>query len=267
MAGAVSGSQATNDRPPLDKPVIMGGVRGPRQREGLVIELGTRATTRERRLARADRLEEWAAGNTQRSAEAYEAARRVADVIPMGQPILVGHHSERRHRRDIARIDSGMRQSFDTGRKAERQANSAAEIRAQAERAIYDDDPDAIERLEAKLAALEAAREAVKAKRAEIRKAGGAKLRAMSGWDREEVMRAAGAPQYRVTNLGGQVTQTRERLERLRRERVQGPRDRMITARFTSVCETCGAALVKGTAIRYNRQQGARCVSCPTEEA
>jgi hypothetical protein len=224
------------------------------------------STYRERRLARADRLDEWSGGNAAKSDAAYAGAKRIADGIPMGQPILVGHHSERGHRRDIARIDSGMRAAVETGRKAERQASSAAEIRAQADRAIYDDDPDAIERLTAKVAALEAEREAVKAKRAEIRKAGGAKLRAMSGWDREEVMRAAGAPQYRVTNLGGQITQTRDRLARLQRERVQGPRDRMITARFASSCEDCGAAIEKGSMIRYNRQQGARCASCPTEE-
>jgi Spy/CpxP family protein refolding chaperone len=66
-------------------------------------------TYRERRLRKAERLRGWAAKRTAKSAAAFESARVVADGIPMGQPILVGHHSERRHRRDIARIDSGMR--------------------------------------------------------------------------------------------------------------------------------------------------------------
>jgi hypothetical protein len=43
-------------------------------------------------------------------------------VIPFGQPILVGHHSEKRHRRDLARIDSGMSKGFEEGRKADRLA-------------------------------------------------------------------------------------------------------------------------------------------------
>jgi hypothetical protein len=159
-----------------------------------------------------------------------------------------------------------MRQSVETGRKAARQAGAAEEIRAQAERAIYDDDPDAIERLTAKLAGLEAKREAVKAKRAEIRKTHKAELKGKTAWEKEEVMRAAGVPQYSIANMGGLITTTRQRIERLQREKVQGPRDRMITARFSSSCEDCGAELEKGSMIRYNRQQGARCASCPTEE-
>jgi hypothetical protein len=216
-------------------------------------------------MARADRLEEWAGTNSAKSSAAYAGAKRIADQIPMGQPILVGHHSERGHRRDIARIDSGMSASIELGRKADRQVSSAAEIRAQADRAIYSDDADAIERLTAKLAEMEAERDAIKAKRAAVRKAGGAALRALSGWDREQVMRDAGAPQYAITNLGGRITAARQRIEQLQREKVQGPRDRMITARFASSCEDCGAAIEKGSMIRYNRQQGARCASCPTE--
>jgi hypothetical protein len=224
------------------------------------------STYRERRLARADRLDEWSGSNAAKSDAAYAGVKQIADMIPMGQPILVGHHSERRHRRDIARIDSGMRASIETGRKAERQASSAAEIRAQAERAIYDDDPDAIERLTVKLAELEARREMVKAKRAEIRKTHKAQLKGLTAWEREEVMRAAGAPQYSIANMGGLITTTRQRIARLQRERVQGPRDRMMSARFASDCTECGARIEKDDAIRYNRQQGARCAVCPTEE-
>jgi protein-L-isoaspartate O-methyltransferase len=36
---------------------------------------------------------------------------RIADGIPMGQPILVGHHSERHARRDAEKIQSGMRKA------------------------------------------------------------------------------------------------------------------------------------------------------------
>jgi predicted RNA methylase len=35
----------------------------------------------------------------------------IADNIPLGQPILVGHHSEKRARRDAARIENGMRKA------------------------------------------------------------------------------------------------------------------------------------------------------------
>lgn len=224
-------------------------------------------TYRERRLERAERLREWAGKREAQSDALAASSHALLDVIPFGQPILVGHHSERADRSRRDRAWNQMGAAVENGRKAERMASSADEIERQADRAIYDDDHDAIERLTAKLAGLEAERDAVKAKRAEIRKAGGAKLRAMGGWDREEVMRAAGAAQYRVTNLGGQITSARQRLARLQREKVSGPRDRLISARFASSCEDCGASIAKGDTIRYNRQQGARCApDCQSEE-
>lgn len=225
------------------------------------------STYRERRMARAERLREFAERNEQKAGAAYAGSKQIADGIPMGQPILVGHHSEKRHRRDIARIDSGMRKSFELGGRAAQQASSADEIERQAGAAIYDDDPDAIERLTAKLAALEGKRDAIKAKRAEIRKTHREQLKGLTAWQKEEVMRAAGAPQYSIANLGGNITRTRDRLARLQREQRTGPRDRMITARFASECESCGARLEKGSLIRYNRQQGARCATdCQSEE-
>ena len=65
----------------------------------------TRRERKERRLAR--RLE-WAQSRDQKAATAFEGVRRIADNIPLGQPILVGHHSEKRARKDQARIEGGM---------------------------------------------------------------------------------------------------------------------------------------------------------------
>lgn len=81
-------------------------------------------------------------------------ADRIASAIPMGQPILVGHHSERRHRRDIARIDANMSKgvaALDAARDLERRAN-----RAETSTAISSDDPEAIVKLRAQLAEVEA---------------------------------------------------------------------------------------------------------------
>src|SRR5690606_3126416 len=35
----------------------------------------------------------------------------ILEHIPFGQPILIGHHSEKRARKDVERIDHGMRKS------------------------------------------------------------------------------------------------------------------------------------------------------------
>ncbi len=58
----------------------------------------------------------------------WAAARELASHIPMGQPILVGHHSEGRHRRDLAKIDRKEDKALDQlqdGKGAERRAEAA----------------------------------------------------------------------------------------------------------------------------------------------
>ncbi len=67
-----------------------------------------------------------AAGRAAARAEArWKAARGIRDHIPPGQPILVGHHSEGRHRRDLARADGHERASVEEAGKAGYHANRA----------------------------------------------------------------------------------------------------------------------------------------------
>jgi hypothetical protein len=214
------------------------------------------STYRERRLARAEKLRGWAESNEARSDARYNETVRIGDAIPLGQPILVGHHSERRHRRDIARMQAGMSASVELSRKAEAQSRAADEIESQAAGAIYDDDPDAIDALTAKIARLEAERERMKAANAQYRKAHRAELQEMSAYQRGQ---AVPFPSYALSNLGGNISRCRDRLARLQREQVSGPPDRRITARFGGDCAECGASIEKGQLIRYSRARGARC--------
>ncbi|MEU2086742.1 DUF3560 domain-containing protein [Streptomyces albus] len=80
----------------------------------------------ERVKARADGLNERAGSAAAKSEAGWRSAHQIAEHIPPGQPILVGHRSERRARRDAARIDAGMRKSIDEGKKAARLAERAA---------------------------------------------------------------------------------------------------------------------------------------------
>lgn len=235
-------------------------------------------TYRERRLRRAEQLRGWAGAREAKQAGLNEAARadEAATGIPFGQPIIVGHHSERRHRRAIERIDRAMGAAVENGRKAEAMATRADEIEAQAARSIYSDDADAVERLREKLAALEAKRERIKAFNASCRKAakqgGVGDTSLLDEADRRELAGTAKAapymlgaggqmPRYKLTNLGGVITSTRKRLAQLERNGGK-PRDRVITARFGSDCTGCGAAIEKGDTIRFNRADGARCREC-----
>ena len=88
-----------------------------------------------------------------------EARQAVAGIEP-GQPILVGHHSEQRHRRALARHDNKMGKAFEAQDKAEYWDQRAAA--AAANTAIRSDDPQALEKLRAKLEQLTQAQEAMK---------------------------------------------------------------------------------------------------------
>jgi uncharacterized protein DUF3560 len=131
-------------------------------------------TRRERLERKAERRLEWAAKAKARSGAAFERARVVADGIPLGQPILVGHHSERRHRRDIARIDSGMSKGVEEARKAESHVSKAGGLEDQLERSVFSDDPDAVVRLKERAAELTAAADRMVAANRAFRKATGA---------------------------------------------------------------------------------------------
>ena len=108
----------------------------------------------ERRTARLERLRDLISKREGESERAYSASRQVSDSIPFGQPILVGHHSEGRHRRDLARIDSLMRKSVEASEAARHHARSAAALKSNT--SISSDDPEAVTRLRSKIEQLEA---------------------------------------------------------------------------------------------------------------
>jgi len=77
---------------------------------------------------RAERMEAHAENAEKRAAQAFDRAdlREEKSGIPLGQPILVGHHSEGRHRRAIERADNAMRKGIEESDKAKYFAGRAA---------------------------------------------------------------------------------------------------------------------------------------------
>ncbi|MEU3282013.1 DUF3560 domain-containing protein [Streptomyces antibioticus] len=101
----------------------------------VVVEEGM--TFAEREAARVDAAEERGeryADRAGRAAASSQAARDTSDRIGerfwMGQPILVGHHSEGRARRDQERMDNAMRKSIGEGERAGYWASRAAAAHA-----------------------------------------------------------------------------------------------------------------------------------------
>ena len=58
---------------------------------------------------RADRFNDYSHKRLNEANRAHDAVSAITDNIPLGQPILVGHHSEHRARRDAERIENRMR--------------------------------------------------------------------------------------------------------------------------------------------------------------
>jgi len=179
-------------------------------------------TRREKMEFRAEKRREWAAKAASRAESAHARVSGITEYIPMGQPVLVGHHSERRHRRDLERIDSGTRKAYEEQRKAEQHESRAGGIERQLDHMIFDDDPDAIEALERRIADREREAETYKAINRAWKKGGADAVRAQFG-DKvadtaERTMKLAHwlkAP-LDATNLRASIRRDRKRLESLR---------------------------------------------------
>jgi hypothetical protein len=95
-----------------------------------------------------ERLQKRAENAKREADQAYEATDRIAKSIPFGQPILVGHHSERGHRADLKRIDRGMRKAIEKNRESEELLRRAEVVGTGG---ISSDDPEAVAKLGSKL--------------------------------------------------------------------------------------------------------------------
>lgn len=88
---------------------------------------------------RADRFETYSDNRAKDAERAHAAVKSIADNIPLGQPILVGHHSEKRARRDAQRIERGMQKAVDAWETSEYWTQRAAGALAHAK---YKERPD-----------------------------------------------------------------------------------------------------------------------------
>lgn len=75
--------------------------------------------------AKADRYQSWANAREKKSNEYYEASQEGKDFLSLGEPIKIGHHSEKRHRALIERNWNRMGKSVENTKIAEQHESKA----------------------------------------------------------------------------------------------------------------------------------------------
>jgi len=174
------------------------------------------------------------AENARKQAKQYRnRASSISMHIPFGQPILVGHHSEKRHRRDADRISSYYHKANELDEKAKELEAKAVGVGSAG---ISSDDPEALVKLREKLGNIEQKQErmklmnrAHKAYRASLKR-GEADFDfgkyGLTDGERQLVIdyvpdRSRGGrpfPPYELTNNNARIRSTRKRLRALEAE-------------------------------------------------
>ena len=122
----------------------------------------------ERKFKRIERYREYRRNAKERADKHADKAQQMIDMIG-GQPILIGHHSEKRHRNDINRIDRNFAKAVEEQDKSDYWAHRAEA--AESNNTISYKDPEAAEKLKTKIAELERLQESYKAANAKLRAA------------------------------------------------------------------------------------------------
>lgn len=178
------------------------------------------ATRRERLEKKLENRRVWAQKRADLSLRLSQEATDMVSAIPMGQPILLGHHSERGHRRLLEKVDNKMCRAVESSNMAKYHNDKAAGLNRQLEKTIFSDDSDAIERLEEKIAGLEAERARNKAVNAIIRKkklTGDEKLHQITELVGSEsfaklLLEDGGFPAYKSGYISANIKRCRERI-------------------------------------------------------
>lgn len=182
---------------------------------------------------RANKLEAYrrlAQQNDSLSDNLHNKARSMGSLIPFGQPILVGHHSEKRDRNYRNKINFTYGKAVEASNKSKYYDEKAE--RLENNRAISSDDPEAVVKLKKELAELETLQEQMKAanKIAKSKRSGYTDeqkiidLKAMFPKYSEANLKTLlepdfcgriGFPDYRLTNNNANINRIRKRIEHL----------------------------------------------------
>ena len=188
----------------------------------------------ERRQKRIDNAKRRAIKNEQEADSLYKSAHDMASFIPFGQPILVGHHSEKRDRNYREKIHNKFGKSFEKREKAEYYADKAESIANN--NAISSDDPEALHKLNEKLKSLQEAQEFMKSANRHIKRNDKESFLKMPHateklWQElttPNVMGHIGFAHYSLSNNSANIRQVQKRIEQLTKQGARQPIDKLV---------------------------------------
>lgn len=117
---------------------------------------------------------------------AYEKSNKDREFLSLGEPIKVGHHSERKHRAAFENARNQMRKCVEHAEKAETILERAATIEMRLKHEINIDTPACIEQLNERIEDLE---------------------------EKKALIKARPHQKFELTNLGANIRRYKERLE------------------------------------------------------
>lgn len=149
-------------------------------------------------------------------------ARQRQNMIPLGQPILVGHHSEGRDRRFRAKIEQGWRKAHELYEKAKYYRGKAAGV---GHAGISSDDPDAPDKIQERIAKLEKKQAFMVAANKLVRKKDIPGLMALGMTEavaqkllEPDFCGRLGFPDYALSNNSANIRRLKQRANSLKRE-------------------------------------------------
>lgn len=178
----------------------------------------------EKKQARIERLKNRASNARAKSNDFHESASKMASAIPFGQPILIGHHSEKSDRSYRNKIENKFRKSFEEQKKANYYEEKAKA--AENNKSIYSDDPEAVKKLKEKLEVLEKRQELYKSLNKIIKRKKGTQKEKVQeiiklGLSEENAYKLftpdfagrAGIPSFELSNNNASIRRLKKRIE------------------------------------------------------
>jgi hypothetical protein len=205
-------------------------------------------TRRERLENKLEKRQEWAEKAQDRAANRFTTVDRIVEHIPFGQPILVGHHSEKHARKDQARVETNMHKGVEELNLAKHHAQKADGLASQLKRTVFSDDDNAIEALEARIAKAEELQKKMREANKLVRKykndipAGVAAL-GKAGFSLTVAAQCfvpdfcgrLGFPGYALTNNSARIRKDKERIKQIQAQNAR-----------TEQAEAAGGVVISG---------------------